>query len=186
MQCPPSLFNRSAPIKKTMGAFLGGPWIGSYSSLRCRFTVSTIHSPQVTLRSFPLSFSLPPTAFFSICTLDGIINHFAEPLDRKRILYAPFVPVIVGERSAERLRSPMAPLLAIDPAPRASLNGWQTNRRGVTCSRRKLRVSKAQQRIGNTSKRFEQDRFDRYSRIEALGAARIVGEFPTNSNATGP
>lgn len=63
-----------------------GRGIGSYSS-RCRFTVSTMRSPQVTLRSVPL---------YSLCTLDGIINHFAEPLNRKRILYAPFVPVIDG------------------------------------------------------------------------------------------
>lgn len=46
-----------------------------------------MRSPQVTLRSVPL---------YSLCTLDGIINHFAEPLNRKRILYAPFVPVIDG------------------------------------------------------------------------------------------
>lgn len=37
----------------------------------------------------------------SLRALHGIINHFAEPLNRKRILYAPFVPVIDGQRIVE-------------------------------------------------------------------------------------
>lgn len=101
-----------------MGLSLGAEVVGSYSP-RCRFTVSTIHSPQVTLHSVPrrLYLSLRPLSparplllpvlpfSLRLClsqrTLDGIINHFAEPFDRKQILYASFVPVIVRERSPE-------------------------------------------------------------------------------------
>ena len=80
--------------KENNGGFpWGGGEIGSYSS-RCRFTVSTMRSPQ---GHAPFGSSL--------CALHGIINHFAEPLDRKRISYAPFVPVVDDGNDRRRRRS---------------------------------------------------------------------------------